>query len=276
MIAKVLVDRSVKKLNKVYDYKVPSNLENCVQIGMRVKINFGIGKGQELEAIIVKLDNEEKDNVKYKYILEVLDSQSYITLEKLKLAKWMAKMYFCNVYDVLKLMLPPSSKGVLESKDFKGKQAKILGLKLPQDVIEQDIESGKIKSARHIKLLRYLMENEYIFLDDAKNTLGISQAIINTVEKNGYIYIEYIDIDNEDYSNIPLAIIPTPTEEQQEVISNLSNTLDKQEYNVSLLYGVTGSRENRGIFKTNTKMYRYEKNSNCACARNSTYYTNKT
>lgn len=257
LIAKILVDRSVKKLNKVYDYKVPSDLECYVEIGKRVKINFGVGKGQDVEGIIVKLEDLEAEGVKYKYILEVLDSKSYITLEKLKLAKWMAKIYFCNVYDVLKLMLPPSSKGQLESKDFKGKQARVLGLKVPEDVINQDIESGKIKSARHIKLLRYLMENEYIFLDDAKNTLGISQAIISTIEKNGYIYTDYINIDNEDYSKVERTEPLEPTREQKKTIEGLTKTLDLQKYNVSLLYGVTGSRKNRGVFKTNTALYRY-------------------
>lgn len=274
MIAKILVDRSVKKLNKVYDYKIPNHLEESVAIGKRVKINFGVGKGQDVEGIIVKLEDAEIEGVKYKYILEILDSQSYITPEKLKLAKWMAKIYFCNVYDVLKLMLPPSNKGSLESKDFKGKQAKILGLKLSANIINEDIESGKIKSARHIKLLRFLMENEYIFLEDAKNTLGISQAIINTVEKNGYIYIEYINIDNEDYTNIERTKPFVPTSEQQETIDGLTKALKQHKYNVSLLYGVTGSRKNRSIFKANTRVYRYGKNCYCACSRDCTYHSN--
>lgn len=41
MIIKVLINTSVKKLNKVYDYSVSSELENKIELGKRVKVNFG-------------------------------------------------------------------------------------------------------------------------------------------------------------------------------------------------------------------------------------------
>lgn len=41
MIVKVLVNTSVKKLNKVYDYSVRDDMAQNISIGKRVKISFG-------------------------------------------------------------------------------------------------------------------------------------------------------------------------------------------------------------------------------------------
>ena len=44
MLAKILINTSVNTLNKVYDYLVPEELENDVEIGKRVQVSFGRGK----------------------------------------------------------------------------------------------------------------------------------------------------------------------------------------------------------------------------------------
>ncbi len=111
MIVSVLINTTVKKLNKVYDYLVKDEDIDKIEIGKRVKVNFGMSKDKFEEGIIVKIQDEKyTSKFKLKYVEEVLDEVSYIDESKLKLAKWMAYMYFCNVYDVLKLMLPPRNK----------------------------------------------------------------------------------------------------------------------------------------------------------------------
>ena len=88
MIAKVLIDNTAKKLNKVYDYLIKPEDQDAVEIGKRVLVNFGNGKGRSIEGIIVKLlSDEPKDTTKLKYISEILDAESYIDENRLKLAK---------------------------------------------------------------------------------------------------------------------------------------------------------------------------------------------
>ena len=55
MVAKVLIDNAAHKLNKVYDYRLRLDDEQKAQVGKRVRVNFGGGKGSEREGIIVKL-----------------------------------------------------------------------------------------------------------------------------------------------------------------------------------------------------------------------------
>ena len=54
MIAKILINTSVNSLNKVYDYLVPDEMLNDIEVGKRVSVSFGRGKNLE-EGIVVKL-----------------------------------------------------------------------------------------------------------------------------------------------------------------------------------------------------------------------------
>ncbi len=242
MVAKVLIDMSVKKLNRVYDYLVPKEMENILKIGMRVSVNFGGGKGREIEGIVVKLENETANTGrKLKSIVEVLDTESYLDSKRLKLGKWISKMYFCNVYDALKLMLPPGTHGIDKNKDLNGKMIKMVKLLKSHEEILEDIEYEKISSPKQIKLLRFLIDYDNTSLPDIINGLGISRAVVKTAEKNGYI--EIYDMPKEDEKETDY--IPTQkliaTDEQQYVIDSVSKKLEENIYNESLLYGVTGS-----------------------------------
>ncbi len=242
MVAKVLVDSTIKKLNRVYDYLVPDEMKEKVQVGMRVNVNFGNGKGRQIEGVVVKLeDKNELDNKKLKYIDEILDTESYLDIKRLRLAKWIAKMYFCNVYDAFKLMLPPGTNGIDKSKDLDGKMIKMVRLIKSHEEILDDIEFEKIKSAKQIKLLRFLMDYDFTSLSDIINGLGISRAVIKTAEKNGYVEVYDLPKPVKENDHIKKDDKLKATKEQQFVIDNINIKLEKNEYNESLLYGVTGS-----------------------------------
>lgn len=247
IIAKVLINTSVKSLNKVYDYIVPEALEADACIGKRVSVSFGRGKNEE-EGIIVKLVEETKEEIfsrgyKLKEIIEILDEVSYVDEERLKLAKYISYVYFCNVYDALKLMFPPGTASKNSSKNLNTKQdTRVLLIKSPDEVM-QDIENGVIKSAKHIQLLTFLIYNEYVLISDVIEGLGISRAVINTVVKNGYITLEKVDREVDlikDY-NVERTYAKTPTKEQKQVIDKIGSYIYDEKYRQCLIFGVTGS-----------------------------------
>jgi len=241
VVAKVLIDNATKKLNKVYDYLLKPEDEANAEVGKRVLVNFGNGKGRSVEGIIVKLIlDEHVDTSKLKYITEILDTESYIDENRLKLSKWIAKMYFCNVYTALKLMLPQSSDK-LKQKKINGKQITVVHLNVSKEIIEQDIESKKITSAKHIKLLRELEITHQIPLEDIINSLGVSHNIVKTVEEKGYIQLIKEDVNVIDFNSVERTGKLTPTVEQKLVIDSLIDKINMDKFNVSLLLGVTGS-----------------------------------
>lgn len=246
-IAKVLINTSVKSLNKVYDYLVPEKMEQDIKIGKRVLVSFGKGRSDE-EAIIVKIEEKTAEelksyNYKLKEIIEILDEVSYINESRLKLAKYISFLYFCNVYDALKLMLPPGTKSKNTKKSLNTKQNTLVKLIKNQEEIMEDIENNVITSAKHIKLLTFLMYNDYVLINDIIDGLEISRQVINTVEKNGYITLEKVDIKPDFLTEFKVS--PTepkkPTPEQEFAIDRINSYIDSNKYKQCLLFGVTGS-----------------------------------
>ena len=243
MIAKILINTSVNSLNKVYDYLVPDEMLNDIEVGKRVSVSFGRGKNLE-EGIVVKLEEKiEETKYKLKEISAILDDVSYIDEKRLKLAKYIAYIYFCNVYDALKLMLPPGTKSKNSSKSIDTRKDNVIILTKSHDEIMQDIQSNIIKSAKQIQLLTFLMYNEYVLVNDIIDGLSISRSVINTAQKNGYVKIEKVDkqIDFLNELNIKRTEPLRPTDEQKYVIDNISKYIYDEEYKQCLIHGVTGS-----------------------------------
>ncbi len=243
MLAKILINTSVNTLNKVYDYLVPENLEQEVEIGKRVQVSFGRGKDLE-EGIIVKLETEyELPKYKLKEISGILDDVSYIDENRLKLAKYIAYVYFCNVYDALKLMLPPGTKSKNSSKSLETRKDKKVILLKSQDEIMQDIETNVIKSAKQIQLLSFLMYTDNVLISDIEDGLSISRSVISTAKKNGYVDVIEVEKEKDFLKDLEVERTTSlpPTEEQKEVIDGISRYIYDEEYKQCLIHGVTGS-----------------------------------
>ena len=141
MIAEVIIQSNVKNLNKVFDYKIPDEYEkNWVElIGARVLVPFGKMKTLE-EGFIVNI--KKSTDYEVKEIVKV--QERYLNKSKINLARWMAKRYFCNVSDCLKLMLPPGTSTKIDKNRVKEKNVNFVVLKKDAEEINSDIENKKI------------------------------------------------------------------------------------------------------------------------------------
>lgn len=246
-IAKILIHTSVNTLNKVYDYLIPECFYETAEVGKRVTVSFGRGREPE-EGIIVKMEERtkedlEKNQYKLKEIIEILDEYAYIDEKRLKLAKSISYLYFCNVYDALKLMLPPGTTSKNSKKSVQTKQDTILKLIQSVDKIQADIDLNLISSPKQIKLLTFLMQNDYVFVNDVIEGLGISRSVIQTAVKNQYIALEKVELENDlvEEFQVQRSEDKEPTDEQRQAIEQISAYIKKEEFRQVLLFGVTGS-----------------------------------
>lgn len=249
MIAEVILNSNAKQLNRVFDYKIPETLASKVKIGARVFVQFSNRKQAE-EGFVVNIKETSKYQVKE--ILKV-EENSYIDEKKLELAKWMAKRYFCNVSDCIKLMLPPGTTTKVLENRVKEKCANFVYLKKDIDEIEEEIDNKKIKSEKQIRALKFLKENNGILLNELENFADVSRTILKTLEKNDYIEIIEKTIERNPFFNKK-----TTTDyslklnaEQQYAYNTIEENINNKTFSEFLLYGVTGSRKNRGVFATN-------------------------
>ena len=104
MIAEVIIDSKAKKLNRKFDYKIPEHLEDLVDVGSRVLVPFGNFKTLE-QGYIIKIKEKTSYEVK-----EIAGLEENLLEDRINLARWMARKYFCNVSECIKLMLTPGTK----------------------------------------------------------------------------------------------------------------------------------------------------------------------
>ena len=186
MFAELILNNSAKELNRVFDYIIPDNLKEELKLGDRVIVPFGV-KNKEVDGVVTNIkDTSEFAN---KEIIKI--ENSYLTNEDIEFAKLMARRYFCNDFECIKLMLPPGTVSKDRDNWVKERKVNFVYLIKSEQEIASDIQSKKITSIKHQEVLKYLLEQkEGISLNSLLQTLNVSRNIIKTIEKNGYIEIK--------------------------------------------------------------------------------------
>lgn len=252
MIAEVIINSNVKTLNKVFDYNIPLEMEKQIKIGSRVLLPFGNMKRLE-EGFVINIKDESKFKVKDISKIE----ENILTDENIDLAKLMAKKYFCNVSDCIKLMLPPGTLSKNIDARVKEKTANYVYLAKPIDDIKIKIENGKIKSEKQIRLLKFLENSEGIGISDLEAFTDVSKNIMKTLEKNGYINIVEEQVERNPFKNKEIKSDKKRelNSQQKKCFEQVEFAMDAGEFVEFLLFGITGSRKNRNIYAINRKSY---------------------
>src|SRR2546426_12354349 len=117
MIARVTLELA---LRKEFDYLIPPDLRERIDVGSRVQVPFGPRKVLGCVTALA----EESAHAKLKPILKVIGAQSLVTPKILKLARWIGEYYCCPPEIALKSVLPEAVRqgqgGVGGALDFGG------------------------------------------------------------------------------------------------------------------------------------------------------------
>lgn len=266
MFAEIILNNNARALNKIFDYEVPQELENKVHIGARVYVPFGREKKLEDGFIINLKENSQYAN---KGIASV-EPQDFMSSEKLELCKLMARKYFCNISECIKLMLPPGTASKEADSRMKEKTGNFVYLKKTEDEIEILIDTKKLKSEKQIRALRFLYKNDGIYISDLEILADISHNILKTLEKNGYIEIKEGNIQRNPFvhKNIQKDSAKILNPEQQVCFDGIKYFIESHKFSNNLIYGVTGSRENRNLFEINRTYLKFRKKCYCISSRN--------
>lgn len=251
MVAEVIINRTAKKLNRTFDYHIPENLADLILVGSKVLVPFGKGGNLE-EGFVVALKEKSEFEVK-----DISKLEENISDKQIQLARWMAKKYFCNVSDCIKLMLTPGTRNKNKEKRIQDKKINTIYLKKDIEEIEFEIDTGKLKSEKQIKALKFIKNNEGATIPEIEMFTSCSRAIINTLIKNGYLEIieQKIQRDPLQGKTTKKTEALTFTQEQEKAYVKVKESIINNESRTFLLYGVTGSRKNRNLFTINTRSY---------------------
>ncbi len=227
MYAKVIVDISHSDVDKVFEYRIPSNFQ--VELGSRVIVPFG---GRTIEGIVIeKSPTSEFSEEKIKDIQSVLENTPALTEETLSLANYVSESCYVTKAQVLRLFLPS------EMRKGKVKEQFITEYKINEGVNGREIISTLKTTAKKQKaLLEYLIANQSITSANASKVFGAS-AVKTLVEK-GYIEAQKVKFERRPYKQLKRENKQINlTEAQRNAIESINST-DKT---TTLIFGVTGS-----------------------------------
>ena len=237
MVAEVIINSIAKDLNRIFDYNIPEYLDGQVKIGSRIFVPFGRSKNLE-EGFVINI--KESSEYKIKDIVSV--QKDKLNEDNIKLAKWMANRYFCNISECIKLMLPAGNKTKNTENRTKEKIINLIYLKKDKQEIFSDIENN-IKSDKQKKALEFLIDNEGATVQEVEIFTDITRAVLKTLEKNGYIEFVEKEIERNPFinKNITRTNKLELNKEQQFAFDKINESIQNNEYEQFLLYGITGS-----------------------------------
>ncbi len=236
LFADVIVDISLEKLDKSYQYSVPKEYEATAVIGAPVLVPFGRGNSIKKGYIVNLTDKCNFAIERIKPLQSVEDKGVVAESRIVKLAYWMKEHYGSTVYDALRTIMPVKHT-------IKEKVKRTICVNVDADELEKvykdAVSRGHVAKQRLLAELIRLDELDYEFVI---NKIHISRTTVNSLAKSGIISVrEKTDFRNpvmkgsgNDY-NISL------NEAQRSIADEIINEYDSSVRRTYYIHGVTGS-----------------------------------
>jgi primosomal protein N' (replication factor Y) len=184
-------------LKGTFTYKIPVELQDSIEVGMRVLVPFG---GKKIyTGIVFEIHNSAPDNFVPKEMISGLDEFPILPKEQIQFWTWLSKYYLCNMGEIYRFAFPSSLK--LESETY---------LKLKANVVV-DFENLDVNE---MYLIQALEVQQLINLTEIEAFIP-KREIVKTI--NFLIDLQYIEIDekiSEKYRAKEVAFIEIPNLDQ--------------------------------------------------------------
>jgi primosomal protein N' (replication factor Y) len=232
-------------VDRGFDYLVPDELWP-IRIGQRVETPFG-KTNKHVEGYCVGVDVEFKNagqKIKLKRIVKAVDDEALIDTNLMALAKWISDYYVCPLGQALAAMLPAAVK-------------KGIGVSTHKSVYLAASDADATQTLEHISgrkqkhLVKLLQEkkafdaNSAVELDELLEEADCTKLPLKHLLRNGVAKIFERTVMKA-LPSIPQAAVAEPKEiilndQQQTALEHITGAIEKGEFGVTLLYGVTDS-----------------------------------
>ena len=236
MYADIIIDITHEKLDRLFQYSIPSEFEGMLNVGMQVIVPFGRGNKETRGYIVGFSETCGWDADKIKTITRVADQEMEIESRLVALAGWMKEHYGGTMIQALKAVLPIKRKE-------KSKEKKQLVLKYSDSEGWGKLEEYERKhQVARARLLRALLDDPVLDYELAVKKLGITATVIRALAEQGVVEIrsETVYRDPVIYKDNKEAVTDY-TEEQQYAIDQFRTEYKHGERKTYLIHGITGS-----------------------------------
>ena len=238
LFAGVIIDQAHPALDKLFHYKIPEDLKDKIQLGMRVLVPFGKGN-KTIEAYIMSLDRQTQvPYSKLKSIKKIMDVFPLILPELIPLVWWMKREYHCLTIEAIRCFIPPGLR-----RNITEKQEKVVFLKAQEDILGKAAQVEP-RSKYMAEILRILDEQDGIPLAELADMAGGAPlSSFKSLEKRGWISIEDQEVYRDPWHQFMPTFASTEVEltHEQKVAIDIINKGMTQSQSLFLLHGITGS-----------------------------------
>ncbi|MBQ8663000.1 MAG: primosomal protein N' [Eubacterium sp.] len=234
--ANIIIDISLEKLDRTFQYRVPENMLADIKPGMQVLLPFGKGNRQTTGYVMEVTDKAEFDPDKIKPILKLIPESITAPNQMLALAAWMRTNYGGTMNQALKTVLPVKKK---EAE----KETRMISLKMDREqataLYHEMVRKHQTARAR---LLEAVLTHGKIPYHVVTGKLNVTASVVRALEEAQMIRVErFRSFRNplqgmkQEKKDITLSSV------QQQIVEDIKAHVAQGDTRPCLIHGVTGS-----------------------------------
>ncbi|MCD8365540.1 MAG: primosomal protein N' [Clostridiales bacterium] len=234
--ANVIVDISLEKLDKTFQYLIPPHLTEAVCPGVLVEVPFGNGNRLVHGYVVEVTDTAEFDEERMKEIAGVVTEGIPVEAQLIALAAWMRTYFGGTMNQALKTVLPVKRKTAK-------KEHRLVYL-CPDEAAAREAlaECERRHYTARARLLGALLAQSPLPYETVTAKLNVTASVIRTMQEKGLVLVERV----RDYRN-PLDRMKKQGQQvqlnasQQQIADDILTRREAGERTPCLIHGVTGS-----------------------------------
>lgn len=234
--ADIIVDISLGKLDRTFQYRIPEELEEQIYPGVLVEVPFGNGS-RRIRGYVVELkDHPEIPENRIKEIISVVKEGIPVESQLIALAAWIRENFGGTMNQALKTVLPVRVKTAR-------KEQRLVHLIPGREEAEQtlDLMKQKHQTAR-ARLLGALLEQSPLPYETVTGKLNVTAPVIRALEERNLVRIEIIrtyrnPLDRMKHRGKTVSL----NDAQQQIVNDISGHWRAGDRKPCLIHGVTGS-----------------------------------
>ena len=237
--ANIIVDISHEKVDRPFQYLIPPQLQNVLEVGMSVMIPFGRGNKLIRGYVIELTDQAEYDVSRLKAVDSIVEGGVSAQADYIRLAYWLKEHYGSTMIAALKTVLPVKKKTKQVVK-------KTIHCKVDAETAYRHsvIFEAKHQTAK-CRLMRELSQTSQLPCTLVTGKLNIAAATIRSLVDAGLIEVTEENVYRKPVLKSDLSgkdgTAKQLSSEQQAVVDAISQDYSLGISQTYLLRGITGS-----------------------------------
>jgi len=214
MIASVIVDVPAKQTDRPFDYLVPEQIRDWIEIGSRVAVPFG---PRLIQGFVIGFPMDtDIDRSKLRAIDHILDIQPPLTDELVKLGRWMSERYLCKEIVALTAMVPAAMKAKYDRVVARGD-------------VEMDEQTRSSLQGKALQIVTLLDSRGPLTRDELLRQVPLSGKELKQLIHQGIVLERQLVKDRLQTKNILMIYPPDPPSRLQEALAQLSERSPRQQ-----------------------------------------------